>query len=86
MATIDTVTFAGDYSGVTYDAQWGSFWIVSDQSRAIYLWDRVRGVRQEYPLNLPNIEGVAIDPATNRIYTVSDSENKLYVWQYQPPN
>lgn len=80
ITTRDTLTFARDYSGLSYDPASGSFWIVSDQSERLYLWSKATGVTKEYVLPFPKAEGVAFDPATNRIYIVSDIENKLYVY------
>jgi uncharacterized protein YjiK len=80
----DTLTFAGDYSGITYDPAAASFWIVSDQSHRLYRWTRAGGVSQQYDLPFPKPEGVAFDPTTNRIYIVSDSEKRMYVYQYTP--
>lgn len=84
IAAMDTLSFAGDYSGMTYNPRSAAFWIVSDQSRALYLWSLRAGVVKEYPLPFPNAEGVAVDEAAGRIYLVSDSENKLYVFQLPP--
>jgi uncharacterized protein YjiK len=84
IASKDTLTFAGDYSGITYDPGSASFWIVSDQSHRLYRWTRAGGIAQEYDLPFLKAEGVAFDPATNRVYIVSDSEKRLYVYQYTP--
>ena len=84
IASKDTLTFAGDYSGITYEPTSASFWIVSDQSHRLYRWTRAGGVAAQYDLPFPKPEGVAFDPATNRVYVVSDSEKRLYVFQYTP--
>lgn len=84
IARIDTLTFAGDYSGITCDPHTSDFWIVSDQSQGLYLWNASTGVAQSFGLPVGKPEGVAIDPATSMIYVVSDSENKLYVFHYEP--
>ena len=73
--------FALDYSGLTWDPKRSSFWIVSDQSRALYLWSPKSGVLEEYGLPFPKAEGIAVDEAAKRIYIVSDSENRLYVFR-----
>ena len=73
--------FAKDYSGLAYNREAKSFWIVSDQEQKLYLWSTRSGVLDEYPLPFPKAEGIAIDAAANRIYIVSDSENSLYVYQ-----
>lgn len=81
IATIDTLTFAGDYSGLSYDPPSGAYWIVSDMSKRLYLWSRTAGIIKEYPLPFSKGEGVAYDPTTNLIYIVSDSEHRLYIYE-----
>jgi uncharacterized protein YjiK len=78
--------FAKDYSGLAYDRKKACFWIVSDQSKKLYLWSKKKGVLGEYSLPFRKAEGVAVDEAANRIYIVSDSENKLYVYEMSPAN
>ena len=80
IASTDTLTFAGDYSGMSYEPATAAFWIVSDQSRRLYLWNEATGVTKEYLLPFEKAEGVAYHAATNRIYIVSDSERRLYVY------
>lgn len=84
IASKDTLTFAGDYSGITYDAAASKFWIVSDQSHRLYLWSKAGGIAKEFDLPFLKAEGVAYNPALNRIYVVSDSERRMYVYQYTP--
>lgn len=81
IATTDTLTFAGDYSGLAYDAPSEAFWIVSDQSRRLFLWSRTAGVLKEYALPFESAEGVAYDAATNLIYIVSDLGRTLYIYE-----
>jgi uncharacterized protein YjiK len=78
--TSQTLTFAEDYSDVCFSRLSGCFWIVSDQSQRLYHFDRANGVRGRYVLPFHKGEGVAFDAAANRVYVVSDSENKLYVY------
>ena len=75
------VTFARDFSGITYDRKRGEFWIVSDKSQEVILWDPKRGVLKQYPLPYTKAEGVAVDDASRRLYIVSDSEQTLYVYR-----
>jgi uncharacterized protein YjiK len=79
-----TLTFADDYSGMSYDRQKSCYWIVSDQSQKLYLWSKPTGVAKEYPLSFPKPEGVAFDEAANLLYIVSDSTNTLYVYTEEP--
>ncbi|HKQ57330.1 MAG TPA: SdiA-regulated domain-containing protein [Candidatus Eisenbacteria bacterium] len=75
------VQFAKDYSGMAYDRKRHGFWIVSDKSQEIFLWNRTAGVVEHHPLPFPKAEGVAVDDAARRLYIVSDSEQKLYVYR-----
>jgi len=72
------LSFADDYSGICYDSTRDGFWIVSDESEKLYLWDLTNGVREEYPLDIPKAEGIVFIAETNSFYIVSDSEQKLY--------
>jgi uncharacterized protein YjiK len=77
------VSFARDYSGMAYNPKKDAFWIVSDQSQELYLWSLRAGVVKEYHLPFPKAEGVAVDDAAKRIYIVSDSESRLYVYRLE---
>jgi uncharacterized protein YjiK len=81
IATKNPLGFAIDYSGLTYGRKAGGFWIVSDQSQKLFFWTKAKGVVSECALPFPKPEGVAVDEAAKRIYIVSDSENKLYVYR-----
>ena len=73
--------FAKDYSGMAADRKHDGFWIVSDKSQELILWSPRAGVLKEYRLPFAKAEGVAVDHAAKRIYIVSDSEQKLYVYR-----
>jgi len=81
VALMDTITFAKDFSGMTYNPQKGCFWIVSDQSERLILWNPPNTVIAEYQLPFPKPEGVAFDPVSDLVYVVSDSTNTLYVYR-----
>ena len=66
---------------MTCDPKRDCFWIVSDQSSALYLWSRKSGVLAKYGLPFEKAEGVAVDHAARRIYVVSDSESRLHVYR-----
>ncbi|HGY54687.1 MAG TPA: hypothetical protein ENK44_03205 [Caldithrix abyssi] len=75
-----------DLSGITYDANRNMFWIVSDQSQLLFLWDPVQGMFVSYDLPFEKAEGVAYDPDLNRMYIVSDKTAKLYVYDLPKNN
>ena len=74
------LTFAGDYSDLAFDAQGGNFCVLSDEDRALFLWNSDRGVSRTFALPFANPEGVAVDPVGQRLYLVSDEEEELYVF------
>jgi len=80
------ITFADDFSGICYDSEKDGFWIISDESEKLYLWDLVNGVREEYSLDIPKAEGVVFITETNSFYIVSDSEQKLYKYHLEGIN
>lgn len=84
IARQDTLTFARDYSDIFYNRLRNCFWIISDLSQRLYLFDPASGVQGEYALPFPKGEGVAFDAARNLVYVVSDSEHKLYVYAGPP--
>ncbi len=72
------LSFADDYTGIFYDDSRDGFWIVSDESEKLYLWDPINDIREQYSLNFPKAEGIVFIAETNTFYIVSDSEQKLY--------
>lgn len=83
IATEQTLSFARDYSDIACSRNADTFWIVSDQSRALYQWNKLTGIMHEYPLAFPKPEGLCVDEAANRVYVVSDSTHTLYEYQIQ---
>lgn len=74
--------FANDYSGLFYDATDDLLWIVSDESQSINKCTLEGKLIEAYIINVQKPEGIAI--ANNKIYIVSDSQEKLYT--FQKPN
>ena len=77
------LSFADDYSGICYDSAREGFWIVSDESEKLYLWDSINGVREQFSLNFSKAEGIVFLPESQTFYIVSDSEEKLYKFSLQ---
>ncbi len=71
--------FANDYSGIFYESLSNNLWIVSDQSKIINKCTLTGEVIESYSINIEQAEGIAI--ANNKIYVVSDAEEKLYVYK-----
>ncbi len=77
------VNFAPDFSGICADTARNCFWIVSDQGRELFLWSPEKGVLKSLALGFPKAEGVAVDFWRKRVYIVSDSEEKLFVYKLE---
>ncbi|MBL7014341.1 MAG: SdiA-regulated domain-containing protein [Candidatus Marinimicrobia bacterium] len=75
--------FAQDYSGICLNDINGNYFIVSDESKQMFEWNEQDGVINTYSLNFEKAEGVGFNSNTNRIYIVSDSEQKLYIYEFQ---
>ncbi len=75
--------FAQDYSGIFFDNADQSLWIVSDQSKQLFYCDKAANVKQSFGLDFQKAEGVVVDTKLGRVYIVSDSEHKLYVYKIQ---
>jgi uncharacterized protein YjiK len=73
--------FASDFSDLTYDASGGSLYLLSDESRELYLWNESQGVIFRYPLETTGNEGVAIDEKRNIFYIVNDPSAKLLIYR-----
>lgn len=82
-----------DFSDICHDTQRDAFWIVSDKARRAFLYSKHEDqVLSSAPLayakgntrrRVKKAEGVAHDPATDRLYVVSDDEARLYVFAVQ---
>ncbi|MBC8184072.1 SdiA-regulated domain-containing protein [candidate division KSB1 bacterium] len=77
------ISFAGDYSGIYFDAQNSFLWIISDQDKTVFKCDLSGKVLEQYPVDVNKIEGIAVDVNNSLIYLVSDSYERLYVYSIQ---
>jgi len=76
-----SLNFADDYSGIFFDNNSDNYYIVSDESQTLYIWNKTVGVISELSIDEKKIEGVAFNSETHYIYFVSDSEEKLYIYE-----
>ena len=78
------IEFAADCSGLDYDSRRNAFWVLSDESRKLFLWSPELGLLGEYPLAFSKGEGVAADTVNDLVYIVSEAEDALYVYRIVP--
>ena len=73
------VDFANDLSGICFDNKTGNLWLVSDESQKIYEISNKGKLFKSYSIPVHKPEGIVI--INYKIYIVSDSENKLFVFK-----
>ena len=74
------LTFANDYSGICVDNTNQKLWILSDMSATVNICTLQGELIESYRIPVTNPEGIAYDPQSNKLYIISDSESKLYVF------
>ena len=72
------INYTIDCSDIFYELATDCFWIVSDESRKVIKLSRAGSLLGEWSIPVSKGEGLTI--VQNKIYIVSDSENKLYVF------
>lgn len=77
-----SLNFADDYSGIFHDSRTDSIWIISDKSSTISKCDLEGNATDTYKLGINKAEGVVVDSDNNKIYVISDSAEKLYVFNF----
>ncbi len=70
--------FADDYSGIFFEAKSKKLYIISDKSGLIARCNTDGEVELIYNLDEINLEGIVVD--SDKIFAVSDSESKLYLY------
>ena len=80
-----------DFSGLSYDGERNTIWIISDKGQCLfhYDWEQDRVLQRldlivedkKEPKRIRKSEGVAIDPARQRLYVVNEEDGVLYVFR-----
>lgn len=78
MWTQRPLLFATDYSGIDYDANDNTLWIISDESRTLNHCTLNGNLLTSQVIDVNKPEGVVVDSKERIFWVVSDSENKLY--------
>ncbi len=75
------IDFADDYSGISYSSESQSLWIVSDESATLTQTNLEGDVIKSYDIPVEKAEGVVVDETDNKVYIISDSDQKLFVFE-----
>lgn len=72
------LSFALDFSAITFDASDNSLWILSDESHALFHCDLKGNPFSKQSVDVSQPEGIAIDHDANSAWIVGDSDKKLF--------
>lgn len=71
--------FAKDISGIVYDSVLKVYWVLSDESKALYKVSLKGKMIQKFPINIEKVEGIALGD-DRRLYIVSDLSSELFTY------
>ncbi len=72
--------FAKDYSGLFFDESENELWITSHESKSIYKCSTEGVVISSYSIDVPQVEGIAIDFDLKKIFLVCDKTQSLFIY------
>ena len=73
--------FASDLSDVYYNTITKNFFILSDESKAVYVWNPKDGLKAMFTLPFTKAEGITANPRANKIVIVNDSLDTMYEYE-----
>jgi uncharacterized protein YjiK len=76
------LNFANDYSDLYFENTTNILWILSDESQTVNSCSTEGVLTESFSINVDQPEGIVV--TSDKIYIVSDSQEKLYV--FQKPN
>jgi len=79
----DTINFSKDVSGIFFDGNDNTLWILSDESQSIYKTDLSGNPIEEFKIKITQPEGITINKTRTKLYIVSDKTENLYVFDLE---
>jgi uncharacterized protein YjiK len=76
------IDFALDISDLDSDVRTGGLFILSDESKKLFVWNETAGLKAAYSLPHKKYEGVAYDPAKKTFALVNDARQTLDYFSY----
>ena len=73
--------FAGDLSDLYYNPESQNFFVLSDESKALYVWSLKDGPKTKFSLPFTKFEGITANPSVNKIVIVNDSLDAMYEYE-----
>lgn len=74
--------FAKDYASMSYEPVRGHLWVMSEQSKAIYVLNMDLKIQTVFSMDIVQPEGMTVDYDRRRIWVVCDKTSKLYVFSF----
>lgn len=72
-----------DLSAVTINPENKELWILSDEDQKLIRFNAASKMMDVYLIDINQMEGLAIDFKSKRIYIVSDAEEELHIFEYK---
>ncbi len=76
----DTIKFAADVSGIFYDENDNMLWILSDEDQMVIKTDMELNIITKFKISVIRPEGITVNSIGDRMYIISDREEKLSVF------
>jgi uncharacterized protein YjiK len=77
-----SIDFSIDNTGIDYEPKEDLFYLTSHESKQIIACDYEGNVIKKFSLDIEKLEGIALDAANKKMYLVSDSDKKLFIYKY----
>ena len=77
----DTIKFAADVSGIFYAKNDNILWILSDEDQMVVKTDMELNIITKFKISTIQPEGITINKNGDRLYIISDIEEKLSVYK-----
>jgi len=75
--------FAKDYSGIFFDNNDNTLWIISDKSHKIFHTNTSGVVQESFDLDYDKAEGIIVDSKSNTIYITRDYQSDIKLYEYK---
>lgn len=73
--------FGDDISGICYDKKRNVFWVLSDESKAVYKTSLSGKLLKKYSIPVTKPEGITLNSECDKLYVVSDATSELFVFE-----
>ncbi len=77
----DMLKFAKDFSGIFFDENDNTLWILSDESKRIFKTDLSGNPIEEFKIKVDQPEGITLNKARTKLFLVSDVTGNLYIFE-----